>query len=132
MGKAAGARGVGAGGGKIIGGGCFSSDEVVACTHTHTTSIPFPDDASHRNAKTSTTDLVCNVVLGGDSIRRVYDDYERATKHYKELDAWGVDFVSLDERLETARVFVAGKYPEVAHKISEVQNAIWRIRQYAY
>lgn len=37
-----------------------------------------------------------------------------------------------DERLETARTSLQGKYPEVAHKISEVQNAIWRIRQYAY
>jgi hypothetical protein len=40
--------------------------------------------------------------------------------------------MSLDERLETARVRVAGKFPETAHKISEAQNAIWRIRQYAY
>lgn len=27
----------------------------------------------------------------------VYDDYEKAAKHFKTLDAWGVDFVSLDE-----------------------------------
>ena len=44
--------------------------------------------------------------------RRVYDDYERAAKHFKDLDSWGVDCTSLDERLETARTFVAWKFPE--------------------
>ena len=62
----------------------------------------------------------------------MYDDYERAAKHFKDLDTWGVDFVALDERLETARTFMGWKLPEMAHKISEAQNAIWRIRQYAF
>lgn len=62
----------------------------------------------------------------------MYDDYERAAKHFKMMDSWGVDFVSLDERLDSARTQLSGSYPEVAHKISEAQNSIWRMRQYAY
>ena len=47
----------------------------------------------------------------------MYDDYERAAKHFKDLDLWGVDFTSLDERLETARTFVAWKFPEVGWRV---------------
>lgn len=62
----------------------------------------------------------------------MYDEYERAVAHFKELDSWGVDFTALDERMEQARVDLVARYPEVAHKVTEVQNSIWRMRQYAY
>ena len=43
----------------------------------------------------------------------------------------GVDFTSLDERLETARSLIVSPYPALSHKIADVQNSIWRLRQYA-
>jgi hypothetical protein len=38
----------------------------------------------------------------------------------------------LDERLEAARIALQRHYPELSHKIADVQNCIWRVRQYAY